>query len=211
MKLPDSGVNEAAVGSPVALHRDTSAMIRVTFNDLARLPVDRLAKLLMEHAAEDPMLLSRLHATIAEETPLSTRTITATASGAPIVGTSRAMRLVAEMIKRFVRTDEPVLITGESGTGKELAARAIHGTSRRSKGPFVALNCAAIPSNLVASELFGYEKGAFTGANGRTEGQIEHANGGTLFSRRNRRHAGRSTGPFAAFPARRPDCARRRP
>src|ERR1700739_2970957 len=85
------------------------------------------------------------------------------------------------MIRRFVRTDEPVLITGESGTGKELAARSIHETSRRANGPFVAVNCAAIPSNLVASELFGYEKGAFTGANARTKGQIEHAHGGTLF------------------------------
>jgi transcriptional regulator with PAS, ATPase and Fis domain len=127
------------------------------------------------------MLLSRLHATIAEEAPVTTRTTTPSGSGAQIVGASPAMRHVAEMIKRFVRTDEPVLITGESGTGKELAARAIHGTSRRSKEAFVAVNCAAIPSNLVASELFGYEKGAFTGANVRTKGQIEHANGGTLF------------------------------
>src|ERR1700728_2289448 len=101
MKLPDSGVNEAAVGSPVALHRDPSAMIRVTFNDLARLPVDRLAKLLMERAAEDPMLLSRLHATIAEEAPVTTRTTTPSGSGAQIVGASPAMRHVAEMIKRF--------------------------------------------------------------------------------------------------------------
>jgi transcriptional regulator with PAS, ATPase and Fis domain len=91
------------------------------------------------------------------------------------------MRHVAELIRRFTRTDEQVLITGESGTGKELAARAIHAGSRRREGPFVAVNCAAIPSNLVASELFGYEKGAFTGANARTKGQIEHAHGGTLF------------------------------
>jgi transcriptional regulator with PAS, ATPase and Fis domain len=91
------------------------------------------------------------------------------------------MRHVSELIRRFTRTDEPVLITGESGTGKELAARAIHEGSRRREGPFVAVNCAAIPSNLVASELFGYEKGAFTGAVARSKGQIEHAHGGTLF------------------------------
>jgi transcriptional regulator with PAS, ATPase and Fis domain len=156
-------------------------MIRVTFNDLARLPVDRLAKLLMERAAEDPMLLGRLHATLAEGTPVAPAERSSPASGAQIVGSSPAMRHVSEMIKRFVRTDEPVLITGESGTGKELAARAIHETSKRAQGSFVAVNCAAIPSNLVASELFGYEKGAFTGANSRTKGQIEHANGGTLF------------------------------
>ena len=157
-------------------------MIRVTFNDLARMPVERLARLLMERAVEDPMLLARLHATIAEQAvPAPVRHATPAAAGADIVGDSPAMRHVAGMIQRFVRTDEPVLITGESGTGKELAARAIHRSSRRSSGAFVALNCAAIPSNLVASELFGYEKGAFTGANVRTKGQIEHADGGTLF------------------------------
>jgi transcriptional regulator with PAS, ATPase and Fis domain len=181
MKLPDSRVNKAAMATTVVSQRDAPAMVRVTFSDLARLPVDRLAKLLMERAAEDPMLLGRLHATIAEEKPVTPETQSSPAGGAQIVGNSPAMRHVAEMIKRFMRTDEPVLITGESGTGKELAARAIHETSRRSNGPFVAVNCAAIPSNLVASELFGYEKGAFTGANARTRGQIEHANGGTLF------------------------------
>jgi transcriptional regulator with PAS, ATPase and Fis domain len=91
------------------------------------------------------------------------------------------MRHVAEMLERYAKTDEPVLITGESGTGKELAARAIHQNSKRHAGRFVAVNCAAIPASLVASELFGYEKGAFTGALARTKGQIEHADGGTLF------------------------------
>jgi transcriptional regulator with PAS, ATPase and Fis domain len=182
MKLPDSTAINDPFATSVALQGDVPAMIRVTFNDLARLPADRLAKLLMERAAEDPMLLGRLHATITEAAaPAVAPTPTNSASGAKIVGTSAAIRHVAEMIKRFVRTDEPVLITGESGTGKELAARAIHETSRRGQGPFVAVNCAAIPSNLVASELFGYEKGAFTGAHTRTKGQIEHANGGTLF------------------------------
>jgi transcriptional regulator with PAS, ATPase and Fis domain len=181
MKLPDSTAIKNPFATSVAIHSEVPAMIRVTFNDLARLPVERLAKLLMECAAEDPMLLGRLHATISEAVPLAPPAPAPSASGAKIVGTSAAIQHVAEMIKRFVRTDEPVLITGESGTGKELAARAIHETSRRSQGPFVAVNCAAIPSNLVASELFGYEKGAFTGANVRTKGQIEHANGGTLF------------------------------
>jgi transcriptional regulator with PAS, ATPase and Fis domain len=161
-------------------------MVRVTIDDISRLPVERLAKLLMERAAEDPTLLGRLHATIAESTPAKVSEQAAAGVGDPtasseIIGTGPAMRHVAAMINRFVRTDEPVLITGESGTGKELAARAIHDTSRRGNRPFVAVNCAAIPSNLVASELFGYERGAFTGANTRTRGQIEHANGGTLF------------------------------
>jgi transcriptional regulator with PAS, ATPase and Fis domain len=91
------------------------------------------------------------------------------------------MRQVATLVRRFEQTDEPVLITGESGTGKELLARAIHDGSQRADQPFVAVNCAAIPSGLVASELFGYEKGAFTGAVSRSIGQIEFADGGTLF------------------------------
>jgi transcriptional regulator with GAF, ATPase, and Fis domain len=78
-------------------------------------------------------------------------------------------------------TDSTVLITGESGTGKELIARAIHKRSRRSHRPFVRVNCAAIPSSLIASELFGYEKGAFTGATQRHLGRFELANGGTIF------------------------------
>jgi transcriptional regulator with PAS, ATPase and Fis domain len=161
-----------------------ASTVRVTLNDLSRLPVERLARLLLERAAEDPMLLTRLHATIEESTLAVAET--AIASSRPslpdvVFGESPAMRQVAELIRRFTRTEEQVLITGESGTGKELAARAIHAGSRRREGPFVAVNCAAIPSNLVASELFGYEKGAFTGANARTKGQIEHAHGGTLF------------------------------
>jgi transcriptional regulator with PAS, ATPase and Fis domain len=98
-----------------------------------------------------------------------------------MVGNSPAMRQVSELIRRFARTDVPVLIMGESGTGKELAARAMHDDSARSSGPFVAINCASLPPELVASELFGYEKGAFTGATARKTGLVEAANGGTLF------------------------------
>jgi transcriptional regulator with PAS, ATPase and Fis domain len=151
----------------------------VTFDDLSRLPVERLARLLLERAAEDPMLLSRLHATI----EASSHSLPSPRETSPIrlIGGSPAMGKVTALLQRFVENDDPVLITGESGTGKELAARAIHENSARRHGPFVAVNCAAIPSSLVASELFGYEKGAFTGAASRTRGQIEHANGGTLF------------------------------
>ena len=151
----------------------------MTLSDLSQLPVDQLARLLMEFAAEDRTLLGRLQATIGEagSTPVSQPRL----DKPEFLGDSPTIRRVSEMIHRFARTDEPVLITGESGTGKELAARAIHDRSRRQAGPFVAVNCAAIPSNLVASELFGYEKGAFTGAVSRTKGQIEHAHGGTLF------------------------------
>jgi DNA-binding NtrC family response regulator len=98
-----------------------------------------------------------------------------------MVGNSPAMLEVFEQIRRFAACDVPVLITGESGTGKELVARAIHERSGRAAGPYVALNCAAVPATLIASELFGYEKGSFTGATARKHGHIEHANGGTLF------------------------------
>ena len=98
-----------------------------------------------------------------------------------MVGNSPAMLEVFEQIRRFAACDVPVLITGESGTGKELVARAIHERSRRAAAPYVALNCAAVPPTLIASELFGYEKGSFTGATARKHGHIEHANHGTLF------------------------------
>src|SRR5215469_14159378 len=98
-----------------------------------------------------------------------------------MVGHSPAMLEVFDQIRRFAACDVPVLITGESGTGKELVARAIHHHSGRAAGPFVALNCAAVPATLIASELFGYEKGAFTGATARKPGHVEHAQGGTLF------------------------------
>ena len=158
-----------------------SGTVRVTLSDLSRVPVERLAQLLLEWAAEDRTLLSRLEATISETEFTPEPPAPAGEAGSEIIGNSEAIRAAADLLHRFAQTDEPVLITGESGTGKELAARAIHRNSVRSAGRFVAVNCAAIPPNLVASELFGYEKGAFTGAATRTKGQIEHAHGGTLF------------------------------
>ena len=98
-----------------------------------------------------------------------------------IVGACPAMREVYKAIGRVAAQNVPVLITGESGTGKELVARAIYQHSPRAKAPFLALNCAAIPENLLESELFGHEKGAFTGADRRRIGKFEQCNGGTLF------------------------------
>ncbi len=98
-----------------------------------------------------------------------------------IVGTSGKLREVLEMAGRAAPSDASVLITGESGTGKELLAKGIHYNSSRSKGPFVAVNCAAIPEGLIESELFGHVKGAFTGAIRDKEGKFELAHGGTLF------------------------------
>lgn len=101
--------------------------------------------------------------------------------GMPLVGRSSAMQGVYRMITRVLRNDLTVLITGESGTGKELVAEAIHQLGARKSGPLVAVNTAAIPSDLIESELFGHEKGAFTGAVAQTIGKFEQANGGTLF------------------------------
>jgi DNA-binding NtrC family response regulator len=98
-----------------------------------------------------------------------------------IVGVSAAMQEVFRVIERVANSSATVLISGESGTGKELIARALHTQSGRSAGPFVAINCGAIPSELLESELFGYEKGAFTGAHQSKKGLVEQADGGTLF------------------------------
>jgi DNA-binding NtrC family response regulator len=98
-----------------------------------------------------------------------------------LIGTSPAMQQIFSLIRRVAPTSAPVLICGESGTGKELVAREIHNCSPRAEGPFVAINSAALPEALIESELFGHEKGAFTGAMERSAGCFEQAHGGTLF------------------------------
>jgi two-component system nitrogen regulation response regulator GlnG len=99
----------------------------------------------------------------------------------PLVGRSPAMQEIYRVLARLMQTDLTVMIAGESGTGKELVARALHDYGKRRSGPFVAVNMAAIPRDLIESELFGHEKGAFTGANSRNPGRFEQAEGGTLF------------------------------
>ena len=98
-----------------------------------------------------------------------------------IIGRSEGIQKILDLIKRLSMVDTSVLIRGESGTGKELVARAIHQNSSRRNGPFVAINCAAIPDNLIESELFGHEKGTFTGADKKKTGKFLHANQGTIF------------------------------
>jgi two-component system, NtrC family, response regulator len=98
-----------------------------------------------------------------------------------LIGKSKAMETVFDVMKRVADTPTTVLICGESGTGKELIARALHKASSRANAPFVSINCAALPENLLESELFGYEKGAFTGAAGLKQGKFEFANNGTMF------------------------------
>ena len=98
-----------------------------------------------------------------------------------IVGSSEALRKVLRQVTKVAPADSTVLLLGETGTGKELIARAIHKRSNRAERAFMAVNCAAIPPSLIASELFGHEKGAFTGATQRRLGRFESANGGTMF------------------------------
>lgn len=98
-----------------------------------------------------------------------------------LIGTSPAMKRILQLVERVANTDATVLIQGESGTGKSIIAKMIHDFSERNRGPFISINCAAIPEQLLESELFGYEKGAFTGANTSRPGKFEAANGGTIF------------------------------
>jgi two-component system nitrogen regulation response regulator GlnG len=113
--------------------------------------------------------------------PSVSQTRTPASENLPIVGRSPAMQDIYRIIARLTQTDLTVMIVGESGTGKELVARALHDYGRRRKGAFVAVNMAAIPRELIESELFGHEKGAFTGATSRMAGRFEQAEGGTLF------------------------------
>jgi two-component system NtrC family response regulator len=141
--------------------------------DFFQKPVDpEILKLIVGRAA-------RLYALERENRALSTSNLQAAKSG--ILGNSAIMQKTLRDVERIAKSDASVLITGESGTGKELVASAIHQLSSRAKGPFVAINCAAIPDSLLEAELFGHEKGAFTGAIRQTNGKIEQANGGTLF------------------------------
>lgn len=97
-----------------------------------------------------------------------------------MIGESAPMRTLFEALPKIAATDTPLLIGGESGTGKDMIARAVHSLSHRSAGPFVAVNCAALPESLIQSELFGHEKGSFKGAHRRKVGKFEAANGGTI-------------------------------
>ncbi|MBZ5496019.1 MAG: PEP-CTERM-box response regulator transcription factor [Acidobacteriia bacterium] len=116
-----------------------------------------------------------------ERESIEERSLAQQVSFADIIGSSLPMKGVFATIRKVANTDVPVLILGESGTGKELVAMAIHNLSRRKSGPFAAINCSAIPETLLESELFGHEKGSFTGATAQRRGKLEYAQGGTLF------------------------------
>ncbi len=152
---------------------------------IAQVGARRLASLVLEELSENGAFRSKVLALLhdlGESRHVNFSEVSGAVEDEPhFVGNSPAMRQAFSQIRKFAVTDLPVLVTGESGTGKELAAQAIHERSAFSKGPFVAVNCGGLPASLIASELFGYEKGAFTGANQRKIGRIEAADGGTLF------------------------------
>lgn len=135
------------------------------FSNLVALALDRIIKL-EELEKENRILINKLQST--EEIP-------------EMIGNSPVMRNLAQLIHKVALTDATVLITGESGTGKEIAAKAIHQLSRRKDKPFLGQFCGSIPDSLLESELFGYKKGAFTGANSDKQGLLEAADGGTFF------------------------------
>ena len=153
--------------------------------DFARRVADHLALALSHErladaarrAAESRETAARLEAQVAT----LTRELEARTGRRRVVGRSQQWKDVLAQATRVAQTETTVLLTGESGTGKEVVARFIHHASRRSRGPFVAINCAALPDQLLESELFGYERGAFTGAVANKPGRIEQANGGVLF------------------------------
>jgi two-component system response regulator HydG len=140
------------------------------FFDHQILPLDwHDLALILEHAAQRAMLRTQHHAYLNAVDSLG------------MVGQGPAIKRLREQIRKVATTEAPVLIGGESGSGKELAARAIHQCSHRAAGPFIEVNCGAIAPSLIHSELFGHERGAFTGASALRHGLIEAANGGTIF------------------------------
>jgi DNA-binding NtrC family response regulator len=160
---------EAALDSPalVALVR------RGLVHDLFRAPdeVEQVAPALLRMARLDRL----------ERADAAREMAQVSVGGTYVLGASPAMLRVYSLIRKYGEIDAPVLITGETGTGKELAAQAVHERSRYKAGPFVSVNCAALPTTLIESELFGYERGAFTGADRRKIGRIEAARNGTIF------------------------------
>ena len=183
LKLPgDAGIDiiEHAGDAPV-LVMTSYASVDSAVESMKRGAIDYIAKpfdheelLLVIERALNERRLSRQNAALKQDIerdyPIS-----------GMVGDGVAMREVRDRINRVAPSDHTVLVLGESGTGKELVARAIHEASHRKGGPLMAVNCASIPESLVESELFGHEKGAFTGATARHTGLVEAANGGTLF------------------------------
>ena len=152
---------------------DAVQSIKLGAYDYLRKPVD-------PHHLEVLLNNLRTHLSVSKENQILRRRLMEAGELGPLVGQSLAMRRVMALIEQVAPSSASVVIVGESGTGKELAARTIHDVSPRAAGPYIAINCAALPETLMESELFGHERGAFTGADRRREGCFELATGGTL-------------------------------
>ncbi len=152
---------------------DAVQSIKLGAYDYLRKPVD-------PHHLEVLLNNLRTHLNVSKENQILRRRLIEAGELGPMVGQSLAMRRIMALVDQVAPSSASVVIVGESGTGKELVARTIHDVSPRSSGPYIAINCAALPETLMESELFGHERGAFTGADRRREGCFELANGGTL-------------------------------
>ena len=179
LKLPGgSGIDVVAT---VRDHQPTVPVVVLTAFGTVDHAVEAM-KLGAVDFLEKPLELDELLGLVQTHTDGGHETSTLDIPGAtPIVAGHPRMRAAIRLLRKVAPTDSTVLLTGESGTGKELFARALHAFSARQDGPFVAINCAAIPESLIENELFGHEKGAFTGAARRQAGRFEVARGGTLF------------------------------
>jgi transcriptional regulator with GAF, ATPase, and Fis domain len=167
---------------PLIHQADLLGVIYLGNDAITGLFTDRDLTLLRIYASQAALVV--YHALLLNQVQLDNRELRKQLTGADaseMIGQSTPMKQVANLIRRVSPTDLSVLVTGETGTGKELVAREVHARSGRAKGPFIAINCGAIPENLLESELFGHRKGAFTGADTDKIGRVEAANKGTLF------------------------------
>jgi PAS domain S-box-containing protein len=174
--LPDGTIRyQHAIGHPVL---DQAGALKEFLGTAMDVTEQVHARVALENAFEE---ITRLKDRLHDENLALKEEIAQASMFEEVVGASAALRAVLSRVTKVAPTDSTVLLTGETGTGKELIARAIHKRSRRSSHAFVSVNCAAIPVSLIASELFGHEKGAFTGASGRRIGRFELAADGTIF------------------------------
>ena len=178
MRLPD-GDGLELVRHIAAQHVDLPVAVITAFGS-AESAVSALKAGAFDYISK-PVSLEQLRGLV--KSALEIDGVNANAGNPPpeLIGTSAAICHVRDLIDRVAKSQAPVYITGESGTGKELAARRVHAQAAHRKGPFIAVNCGAIPENLVESEFFGYRKGSFTGAGDDRDGFFQAANGGTLF------------------------------